>query len=523
MLEKYLKFPTQDANSVNAEVIDVAHRGGGGGLDKLAGYRPPAIVKFLATLKPDPKYQYVLMTPMGASEVWGFNANGDFWPEASLAFDRVGDAQNAQQVIQGLVKRFLTPFGKTLPEGDYTRFGHRSFEDADRFMNHVNKDPSLSYGRIPVAAWNPELSRVEVIVRHDREAAKRVGAEQVIIDIDERRPRLISMGARLKFDVCSICGNLASSPKLYCQHLQYSMGGTMADGRMVYAVNVFPNFFDLSDVGVPAAKESAILAKVASQRGTSVPEVSTRVALKRVHPTSEKTADMVKRLLGGSTDLPARLGRSEPVLNAQAMKMPLSDLVPATAALGMVLKPEEFQHSWLSGRGYRVLAEALRAAARVFDPEGLDIDDMDEDLLSISLNAANPERLMELLPDVPRRSGLSPFIEPRMMAIHIVKAAAEAAPNPLPEGVHEMFFEDLNRDYNRYRAVLSANAGNIIKQAMESHPQIYASLAPADDHLFKMAQGPRGTTSFTAGYISCVYGGAPEADLRPILHTGFCS
>lgn len=188
-----------DLGRTFAEAIDITPRGGG--LEKIAGQKHPEVERYLRTLRPDPRYQYVLMTPMGAFEYWGMNVNGDVFPELALAFDMYG-RQDPMEVARKLEERWLAPFGKRIPPGNYREFGHKTFLQAERYRHHVNKDPSKSYGGIVLSVYNPTMHRVEVIVRHDREKAKRVGAEEIICDLDEGKPRQISMGCKVPFDVC---------------------------------------------------------------------------------------------------------------------------------------------------------------------------------------------------------------------------------------------------------------------------------------------------------------------------------
>ena len=79
-MKKRITFNTHDREgNWFAEAIDVAPRSGGG-LAKIAGEMHPEISLFLRGLKKDPRYQYVLMTPMGSFEYWGMNVNGDVFP-----------------------------------------------------------------------------------------------------------------------------------------------------------------------------------------------------------------------------------------------------------------------------------------------------------------------------------------------------------------------------------------------------------------------------------------------------------
>ena len=75
-MEKYVRFSSVDSLGRHfAESIDITPRGGG--LEKIAGARHPEVEEYIRCLRPDPAYQYVLMTPMGAFEAYGMNSNGD--------------------------------------------------------------------------------------------------------------------------------------------------------------------------------------------------------------------------------------------------------------------------------------------------------------------------------------------------------------------------------------------------------------------------------------------------------------
>lgn len=69
---------------------------------------------------------------------------------------------------------------------------------------------------------------------------------------------------RIKYDVCSRCGNKAQTRKQYCDHLKYEMGKIASDtGQQNAALNPSPNFFDSSWVIRPADRTGYMLKKVA--------------------------------------------------------------------------------------------------------------------------------------------------------------------------------------------------------------------------------------------------------------------
>jgi hypothetical protein len=419
-VDKIIQFESRDSwGNVFAESIDVTPKGGG--LEKIAGKLHPEVQQFIRCLRPDPKYQYVLMTPMGAFEFWGMNVNGDVFPEAALAFNLEKD--DPMPVIKALEEKWLRPFGKRLPPGNYKEFGHKTFMKANRYKHHVNKNPELSYGIIALAVWNPNMKRVEVIVRHDRELAKKVGAEDIIDDLDEGKGRQISMGCKVPFDICTKCGNVSRTQGDYCSHLRMGMGSINNDGSINGAVNLFPRFFDLSDVFVPAAKESGVLMKVASVRGVAQVKSASQRKLaeitKKVLPNSGYKA--VSQCWGAEPDLPMNL------MERSGRGGTLEKLLTTLAMLGVVAKPREFQHGMLHRMGRGRMAESLRSRGQVFSPTH------DAPRSSFSADDYSPSLARLLSGVLEGRSGFYPHLPRRMVRIIVIKAEPSGPSRVAPE------------------------------------------------------------------------------------------
>jgi len=417
-MDKQITFESTDSlGRCFAEAIDITY-GGGGGINKIAGTTHPMIEAYLRDLKRDPRYQYVLMTPMGSHEFWGMNVNGDVFPEASLSFDL--DRDDPIEVLRLLEAKWLRPFGGSVPIGSYKDFGYKTFLDALRYRHHVNKNPDIAYGDITLSVWNPGMQRVEVISRHDREKAKRVGAEDIIRDIDEGKPRQISMGCRVPFDVCTHCGHLSRTPRDYCSCLKMGMGSINADGSINGAVNFFPRFFDLSDVFVPAAKESGVLRKVASVRGIYVPQ--------RKH-ASEKSAEIDKQVLPNVGQASIQQARDqEPDLpNTILEHGRMAPLLTTLAALGIILKPREFQRASLCRMGMHQYADALDQKRLVFQRSSAPATHS-----SFSPHEFSPHLADILSRIIPARSSFYPHLPQRIIRITVtrnpMRKEASAAP-----------------------------------------------------------------------------------------------
>ena len=452
-MDKLLTFSTHDTlGRCFAEAIDIMPRSGGG-IEKVAGELHPAIKKYLSTLKSDPRYQYVLMTPMGAYEYWGMNVNGDVFPEIALKHDHATD--DPLPVIKELEERFLRPHGKTLPPVPLKEFGFRTFEDAHRYKHHVNKNPEIAYGDITFVIYNPYMHRVELVSRHDREKAKRVGAEEIIRDLDNGKPRQISMGCRVPFDVCTICGNVSRTPRDYCVHLRHGMGTVQDDGKMVGAVNFFPRFFDLSDVFVPAAKESGVLMKVANARGTNVIEKVSGI----------KRAAMNKKILPNAiSESLMKLRDAEPNLPMEALRKDPRELIATSGMLGMVLKPSEFQYSMLRGMGRPDMANDLHRKGIVFDSSIRDKSPVR--MMGSSGYSPMLARLLSSL--IPSRSLFSPHLPERSVKVTVIRVQPKqmvTERNPM--------LDKIASAYSSYRESLRT-LPNTIDHGIQQDPTFFA-------------------------------------------------
>lgn len=137
-------------------------------------------------------------------------------------------------------------------------------DNANVFLQHVNKDPAKGIGK-PVFSWyNEAMHRVELILRIDKSKPDAAGT---VSKITAGEPIYVSMGCTVAYDVCSICGNKAPTRRDYCDHLRFNMKKILPDGRQVYALNPTPKFFDISIVTKPADPTAHTLDKRASLRG----------------------------------------------------------------------------------------------------------------------------------------------------------------------------------------------------------------------------------------------------------------
>jgi hypothetical protein len=211
----------------------------------------PAIQRLIkdGSISKTDKGIYVLVSALGAAEYWGSNVNGDSFPEASLI-------NSPSDWINKPIEK-MKEIGKDWP------YGYPTFMNAYPFKHHANKDPSRAFGHVVLAVWNPQMFRVELVVYLDKAKCKEFGAEDVYQRIENGEYPDVSMGCKVPYDRCSICGHKSKTTKDYCDHAKYEMNKIYPDGRKVCVINDYPRFFDISFVFIGADKSAKMLAKLA--------------------------------------------------------------------------------------------------------------------------------------------------------------------------------------------------------------------------------------------------------------------
>lgn len=324
------------------------------------------------------KFCYVLVNALGAGEFFGSNINADYFPWNALAH-----------------------------EGD--DYGYKTFLKAHAYSHHKNKDPERAFGVPIVSLLNPRMKRVELIIKLDREKAKLEGADGIISRIDAGEFPDVSMGCKVPFDVCSICGNHSKTKDDYCKHMRPDpedrdvMGPNkiLKDGRRICVVNTLPRFFDISFVFIGADKTAKVMMKLASagnlwaqgavilsadagarfyagmQKVAAAQPVEEMEKVAHIfgiqkQSAQEKFSEILKNIPAGTFAMKNLGGveKKEPTISKKKLEKmsahPLSAALGATAAMGIVLKPEEFQHLVLSKMGEAELAEELSKNNQVF-------------------------------------------------------------------------------------------------------------------------------------------------------------
>lgn len=188
----------------NMEIIDSA-------MSKVAGAGIPADETY------DPDFLYLRVRAVSAGEYYGDNKNGDWFPEVEL---------------KKTYKTFLT--------------GHV-------FKNHENKDPAAAIGEVLDSEWDDNMKCVCLVIKIDRKIAP-----SIVRAIEKGYMTDVSMGCRVPYSICSICGKKARNPKEYCDHIKLLRRKILPDGRKVFEINIQPKFHDISVVLSGAEKVAKI-------------------------------------------------------------------------------------------------------------------------------------------------------------------------------------------------------------------------------------------------------------------------
>lgn len=164
----------------------------------------------------DDKHACIHLIAMGDAETYGFNRNGDAFPQDALE-----------------------------------KYAHTFVTNGHVFHEHANKDPEKRLGTIKWAGYDPSkngMHRVELIIHLDKDRA-----EEQYQMAKEGKALNFSMSCRVPNDRCSCCGNEAKKTSDYCSHLKYDMGKWVEkSANYSFAYNDKPTFFDISIVKTPA-------------------------------------------------------------------------------------------------------------------------------------------------------------------------------------------------------------------------------------------------------------------------------
>lgn len=380
---KYLQFNRFDEYGEHITPVKNISR-----LEKTASPRgySSKILNFVESIEKNPSFYYVVMDAVGSFEYWGRNSNADIFPESGLSH-------------------------LSLPSdaGTPNDFGYKTFEYYAKFYkHHVNKDPKRSFGEVLFSYWNPIKHRVELVVGIDRFKSK-----STITKLENGEDVAVSMGCKVQYDICSICGKKITKRSDDCKHLKFhlksvvdealarqwsrELGKTILAGAVVGMINEKPRFFDISEVNVGADGVAHILGKVASSgvviRSTDLAEavgvtdddidkvasvIKASAINKRVEPSTSSadgimySAKKLKAVRGVLEEEAARQIDSEPdipssLLDLMVTSCGLDRTIGTIDNLGIAIRPKELQRMVLVSDGRADLADKLERRGIFFN------------------------------------------------------------------------------------------------------------------------------------------------------------
>lgn len=213
--------------------------------------------------------------------------------------------------------------GGTLPE-HYKKF----VTNAKVYMHHQNRDPKKSVGDVAAAFYNFKMGRVELLLEVDN-----IKAADTVASIDRGEYPAVSMGTKIAYDVCDLCGNKAKTRADYCDHLKYQMMEILPSGQRVFCWNPSPNLFDISFVRRPADKIAYTMLKAATDLAISELPIVTSAelgekvaALDMKMAAAKKLADMVKQVKGEPIET-SNMPKAEEIVNRGFIQHSLPDIL----------------------------------------------------------------------------------------------------------------------------------------------------------------------------------------------------
>lgn len=240
-----------------------------GDLSKTASHEHlPQVRELVESLAPQPGRLYLVNSAIGAGEFVGFNLRGDWFTERGLL--HIPPGWDKIPVWDIDARRRAANMTESVPGWGDQAWGYPTFYNAHRFRHHINKDPAKAYGFILGAFYDHRMHRVVLVSELVRDMCESLNALDIYERIEQGEFPDSSMGAKVPFDECSICGNKARNPAEYCKHVNnqdplFGMNKILPDGRKCGVYNHHPRFFDDSFVFVGAERSAKVMSLVNDQ------------------------------------------------------------------------------------------------------------------------------------------------------------------------------------------------------------------------------------------------------------------
>lgn len=456
---------------------------------KLAGSEHlPEVHQLVEAIQPQPDRLYLLNSSLGAEEVVGVNLRGDSFPIAALRHTPKGwddipvwdidarrQAANSKEKVAGW--------------GDLA-WGLPTFYNAHRFRHHQNKDPNRAYGYVLGSFWDEKMKRVILITELIKSLCEKLGALDLYNRIEGGEFPDSSMGTRVPFDRCLICGNMARTPAQYCKHVsgrdpKYGMKKILPDGRICGVANDYPRFFDDSFVFIGADRSAKVMTNLTElvngdkpydqkiyvhtpgpkKEAEAVPNAS-----QQFHERAQEVADSIKKdITAGDHTFESKL------LQATKGLPVLSDVEQAYVKFFSELRTKNNQVGLGQISKHQVDDWALQEKQRLESTYGIPVksmqrlDNMVEESLTNMFGKSASTKWAEMLKEIPM---------PSEDQIAIVRTEERKLP-PLRRGTLKKMAEDPS---GNIRA--AAQLGVVLRPEEFQYVMLKAANNEMADHLF---------------------------------------
>ena len=321
------------------------------------------------------------------------------------------------------------------------------------------------------------MKRVELVVRLDHRLCQERGAGSILQRILDGEYVDVSMGCRVPYDVCSICGNKARTRGEYCEHIRNRRVNRdpTGTGLRPYMVNVEPRFFDLSFVYVGADRAARVLKKLAGMEKMASYQLL-RAELEKLAAMGKfsgvKLADLIKYMVPPLEPGEAQVDEEglPPDVLEELSGVGLPAALSGVSRMRMVLQPREFAYLALRSAGAppamcQALPETLPPSDEVSLPVGMGMEER-----------VPPLVFERLSPFFSGRAVIGPIVRRRII---IVMRRPPTPTEKISSVLGGELLHKLASAYNGYRLWLLANAerfGFLTKTAATSEDEQEAVL-----------------------------------------------
>lgn len=192
----------------------------------------------------------------------------------------------------------------------------------------------------------------------------------------------------------------------------------------------------------------------------------------RMSAPLDKRAELIKRIQSGFARALPSIERQEPDIPKSTlteMGKNLPGALRTTGALGIVLKPREFQRSYLTSIGGGRLADELDNSGMCFRPGAPPTG------TTMMGSSVVPTLISRLLPMLASRSCYGPPLHHRVVHITI-----NVRKRPDSDCVDDPFMSKLSSAYTDYRRELLYKYAGIVEELVDSHPEILGDIFEKD-------------------------------------------